>query len=386
VHTRAWEHSRDAKGLPASALADGLAFVPDSLPPAGLDVGRLVAVYGRAERCVGELRALARGIQYSRLLAAPLLRREARLSSKIEDTIATAEEVVEYEAGRPVSRKDPIEVHNYLEALTLGLQSELPLCMRLVCEMHARLLKGVRGERNHPGETRDIQNRIGGTKDRFSSARFVPPPPGETLAHCLRDLELFWNRDDGALPDLVRIALAHYQFEAIHPFEDGNGRLGRAVIVLSMCRYGLIDEPLMYMSDYFSRNREEYYDRLLRVSTDGAWHDWCEFFLIGVAEQAKASARRIGQIEDVRTGVIRSLQEQNAPGKVIALVDILIERPFTSAAEVSERLEVTDPTARNYIERLVDLGFLKELTGERYGKLWGAAPMLGIINADESSV
>jgi Fic family protein len=385
VKSKAWEHFVDKKGLPSSRLADCWAFVPDPLPPVRLNTGRLIAVYGRAERVVGELGALARGIQYSQLLAAPLLRREARLSSKIENTIATAEEVIAYETGRPVERDDPIEVHNYLEALKDGLTSRLPLSMRLTCEMHRRLLKNVRGEDSHPGEVRRDQNRIGGRRDSASTARFIPPPPGEPLQRCLRDLELYWNRSDDDVPALIRIALAHYQFEAIHPFGDGNGRLGRAIIVLSMCRLGLIEEPLMYMSDYFSRNRQEYYDRLLRVSTHGEWHEWCEFFLVGVAEQAIASSDRVKQIEYARGEAIRALQAQNAPGKAIALVDTLIERPYTTASDIAASMSVKDPTARNYIARLESLGFLKEITGGNYGRVWAATPILAIINADEGT-
>jgi len=382
VQTQGWEEHLDARGRKEVRQVEGIAFVPDALPPK-LDRERLFDAYAAAHAALGELRGLEGDLQFSRLLAAPLLLREARVSSKIENTIASAEEVAEYESGRQPARQEAVEVSNYRVALEHGLRSSLPLSKRLVCEMHELLLRGVRGENTRPGEIRTTQNRVGGARDDFDSARFVPPPPGEHLEKSLNDLELFWNRPPRDLQALLGIALAHYQFEAIHPFGDGNGRLGRAIVMLSVCRMGLLDEPLLYLSGYFDRHRTEYYDLLLRVSTHGDWTAWCSFFLKGIAEQAHDSADRLRKIREIREQIMQQLREETSSNRILSLVDMLIERPYIDAKRASNELGVSDPAARKYIKTLEKLGFLRELTGSSYGQVWGVAPIFAIIDNED---
>lgn len=367
-------------GAVQTRSASGLAFVPNRLP-VRIEAAELVPIALDAGLAVGRLSGLGQDMVAARILSAPLMRREASLSSKIEDTIATPEEVALYEAGQLGASSDTVEVSNYRRALFHALQSPLPICMRLVREMHAILLENVRGEDRHPGEIRRIQNWIGGDPSSFASARFVPPPP-ETLAELLSNLEKFWNGEIGQLHPLIALGVAHYQFETIHPFGDGNGRLGRLLIVVSLVREGFLPAPLMYVSEHFERHRQRYYDLLLRVSTHGDWVSWIRFFLEGISIQATHSADRIERITQERRRVITILSEQNAPGRIHQLVDEFIIRPVMRASDVVRLLGVKDPTARSYIERLEALGFIRERTGGDYAKVWAATPILDIISGD----
>lgn len=388
VPTQAWEEFLE-DGRIRTRRAPGVAFVPNGLPPPDLDLGELLEgvheALTSAERAIGILEGRAGDLHYARLLSAPLLQREAIISSRIENTIATAREVSEYDAGRTPSRDDPIEVSNYRRAITHALTSELPLCLRLVREMHGILLDNVRGEDDKPGEVRSEQNRIGGTRDSFASARFVPPPPGEPLEGCLSNLEQFWNRLPAGFPRLLSIAMAHYQFEAIHPFEDGNGRLGRAIIIIALCRMGFLSDPLLYISGYFDRYRDGYYELLFRVSTDGDWTSWCRFFLTGLANQAADAADRLEQLRKLRQTTMDRLAQDNAPGRILKLVDHLIETPAMTMSRVAHVLDVKDPTARSYIQRLERIGFVSEITGASYGRIWAATPIFDIIEGDEAT-
>lgn len=384
VPTSAIEEYSEA-GAKRTREAAGWAFVPHRLAP-DVDItalcGRVSEALVAAHSSLGEIRGLSGDLPLTRLFVAPLLQREALLSSRIENTIATAREVAEYRAGRTPTRNDPIEVDNYRRALLHGVESDLPICRRLVREMHRILCHGVRGAAQHPGEFRTSQNRIGGERDDFSSARFVPPPAGDYLDGCLDALERFWNTPPKGLDPMLAVAMAHYQFEAVHPFEDGNGRLGRALVPLSLCRLGLLNEPLVYVSGYFERHRRDYYDLLLRVSTHGEWASWCRFFLFAIADVGRDSAARLRCVRDLRHNVLNRLAESNAPGRVSQLVDALIDQPLMSVTAVKELLSVTYPTAKNYIDRLADVGFLHELTGGQYGRLWGATAVLDVVQND----
>ncbi|MEM1166374.1 MAG: Fic/DOC family N-terminal domain-containing protein [Planctomycetota bacterium] len=385
MQTTAYEEYQSG-GVRQTRLASGQAFVPDPLPPARIDAAAVLfavrEAYDEALLALGDLRGLAHDVTVARLLAAPLMRREARVSSKIEDTIATAEEVARYEAGERPTKPDTIEVANYRRALWHGIESDLPLCVRLVNDMHRILLSGARGDEQRTGEIRSIQNRIGGSKDDFSSARFVPPPPGESLTTCLRALERCWNEPLRPWPALIAIAMMHYQFEAIHPYGDGNGRLGRVLIVLSLLRSGLLPQPLVYISASFERRRREYADCLLRVSTDGAWEQWIEFFLVAVAEQARDASIRLTRIKDARDRIRQNLLSNRAPSGTLHLVDLFVEHLAIDVGTAERLLDVSNPTARGYIQRLESLGFLRELTGARYGQIWGAGPVLDVIDED----
>lgn len=389
VPTVGTEEVIDGQGRRSVRQVRAVAFVPKPLPPE-LDLGQLLvsirAELSQADRALGILDGLADDLQYARLLTAPLMQREAIVSSKIEDTIATPREVAQADNERPGASLQAKEVANYRRCLMHGLGSELPLCVRLVCEMHGVLLTGTRGAEDRPGEVRQTQNRIGGRRDSFESARFVPPPPGDTLSGAMKNLERFWNGEAGGLPALVAAAIAHYQFEAIHPFNDGNGRIGRAIIVLWLCRERLLREPLVYVSGYFERHRREYYDHLYAVSTRGAWSDWCRFFLEAVASEAHDAAKRMRAIREMRSGVVREISERRLPAALITLVDRVIEGASILDVERARRLlGVSDPTARKYLRHLQDIGFLDEVSGGRYGQEWEATRLFQLIEADLST-
>lgn len=393
VPTTAWEQYVE-KGLTQTREANGLAFVPAPLPPwstlddAARDQRRLRLLdsirelEAEANQVLGRLSGLAEDISITRVLAAPLVRSEASLSSKIEDTIASPKEVALFESGQKPRSGDAIEVSNYRRALEHGLRSPLPLSKRLINEMHAILLEDVRGEQARPGRVRTTQNRIGGRLDDFSTARFVPPPPGDTLERCLHDLELVWNYGIKEWSPLTTLALAHYQFEAIHPYDDGNGRVGRLLIVLMLIKQGLIPQPLVYVSGYFQKHRQQYYDLLLAVSTRGAWEDWVRFFLTGLNVQAAASAERLSRIKTLRKNAIDQLAAQKENAITIGLVDHFIEHLALDARAVSALLGVADPTARKYITALERIGFVEELTGSKYGQVWGPQPIFELIDED----
>lgn len=377
-----------SKGQTRTREAKGIAFVPNPLPPP-IERARLIDplydLLAESERALGMIEGLTSDLEIARLLWSPLIQREAILSSRIENTIATAKEVALYEAGQQPLHQDTIEVANYRRALEHGLESELPLCLRLIKDMHGILLRNVRGENKRPGQIRSVQNWIGSDPSAFAKARFVPPPPGETLDTCLRDLEAFLNSSKHRIPELLAIAMAHYQFEAIHPFADGNGRLGRVLIALSLCKRGSLTKPLVYVSGYFEKNDQRYRDLLLRVSTDGDWESWCRFFLEAVVDQSRDAIERLRRIREIRERIRATLAAENAPGRVFALVDHLIQDPAVTASETARLLEVTAPTARDYIERLVSAGFLQESTGRSYGQVWAAIPVLDIIESSDDA-
>ena len=265
-------------------------FVPDPLPPQFSWTDRLVRCLSDADRLVGELAGQGAQLPNPHILIRPFVRREAVLSSKIEGTQATLGELLAAEAGAAVDRspEDLREVGNYVVALEYGVKrlKSLPLSLRLIRDLHAKLMKGVRGDRATPGEFRKVQNWIGPPGCTQANATYVPPPPGELMT-CLGALEQSLHHRD--IPVLVHAAMVHYQFEAIHPFIDGNGRVGRLLTTLMLVERQVMPSPLLYLSAFFEATRQDYYSRLLGVSRDGAWEPWLEYFLNGVARQAEGN-------------------------------------------------------------------------------------------------
>lgn len=364
----------------------GEAFVPDPLPPKidrTLLIGRLYPELSAAETSLARLDGIAGTLVSPELLLRPLRIREAKLSSQIENTIATAEEIALAEAGRPTERNEGREVWNYIRALDHGIGSPLPLCNRLIKEMHQILMQDVRGDDKGPGEFRSVQNDIGKDGSRFADARFVPPPPGEHLENAMGDLERFLNSTSHGLPWLVATAMAHYQFECIHPFRDGNGRLGRLLVALSMCKAGVLSRPLLYVSAYFEAHRQTYYDLLLRISTDGAWEPWIGFFCEAVASQAEDGIRRSRKLRELRDGFRARVSGKRASALSIALIDRLFERPAVTNAIVCDMLGITAPAAQKHLEALVAKGILTEVTGGSYGRVYVARPILAVVEADD---
>lgn len=360
------------------------AFVPSPLPPQ-FDWGSdLVAALSNADRALGELSGLGRSMLNPRLLIVPFVRREAVLSSRIEGTQASLSDLYAYEAQQmPLFEHVPDvrEVHNYVRALEYGLErlETLPLSLRLVRNIHARLMGGVRGERMTPGEFRRSQNWIGPPGSTLNQATYVPPPVEEMRA-ALYALEGFFHCEP-ALPPLIRLGLIHYQFEAIHPFLDGNGRVGRLLITLFLCRWGLLSQPLLYLSAYFNAHRQMYYDLLLSVSQRGTWKEWLTFFLRGVASQSQDAVGRAWRMQNLRERYREQFQAARASARLLQTVDLLFDRPILTVGQVVENLGVTIPTAQGYVDRLEEAGVLREITGQARNRVYRADEVLEAIES-----
>ena len=355
------------------------AFIPAPLPPKLIYDPGLVQALSRADAALSELAGLGRTLPNPHLLIAPYVRREAVLSSRIEGTTASLSDVLLDEAQRgPVSKSegDVREVRNYVAALEYGIDrlKELPLSLRLVRELHARLMRGVRGEHATPGEFRRSQNWIGPPGSTLEAATFVPPPPDQ-LMETLSDWERFLH-DRERIPDLVQCALMHSQFESIHPFTDGNGRVGRLLITLFLIERGRLPQPLLYLSAHFEAHRTEYYTCLQRVRTDGDWAGWLKFFLAGVAQVSSEAVKRATHLMELRERFRRRLQEKP---KAQALLDELFINPYISIARAAKLLNVSNPTARQAVTVLQQHGMLEEVTGRAWGRLYLARPILEAI-------
>jgi Fic family protein len=352
-----------------------LAFVPAPLPPTLDFTPELITSLSTAASSLGLLAGTGRNLTNPALLIGPYLRREAVLSSRIEGTMSTLADLYEDEATGS-ARGDVREVRNYLTAHEYGLRAlkELPLSLRLLREIHKRLMQGVRGHERHPGSFRSYQNWIGHSPGApIEEARYVPPPAPEMRA-ALNDFEKFLH--DQALPPLVVAALAHYQFEAIHPFGDGNGRIGRLLISLLLHERGLLPQPLLYISAYFERSGANYYDRLLRVSTHGDWLGWLTYFLDGVTMQAQAAVDDAERLLDLQARYHDLLSAARARQAAHQLVDHLFINPYVAAPRAAEVLGVSPPTARAAIRDLEAQGILRELTGRKWGQLFLADDVL----------
>lgn len=355
------------------------AFVPDPLPPLLEWTPQLVRALSDADRAVGRLAGEGGRLPNPHLLIRPFVRREAVLSSRIEGTQATLGELLAAEAGAAVERSpaDLREVANYVAAVEYGMDrlKTLPLSLRLIRKLHAKLMDGVRGNHATPGEFRRSQNWIGPSGCTLMNATYVPPPPGE-LINALGAWETFLY--DNTLPPLVQVALAHYQFEAIHPFLDGNGRVGRLLVTLFLVERAILPAPFLYLSAFFETTRQEYYDRLLGVSRRGEWEAWLSYFLTGVARQAQDALSRAVRIHAL-LGQWR-LDVAGTPSKVPAmLVDLLAENPYWTIKGVAERLGVAYTTAQRAVERLELSSILTQTKDARRDRLYCAKAILDIL-------
>ena len=342
-------------------------------------------ILSEADRSLGELAGMARTLPNPQLLIAPLSQREAVLSSRIEGTEASLSELVLFEAANdaPVrSRSDVLEVRNYRSAMNYGLDrmTELPLSLRLVRELHSRLMAGVRGQEMTLGEFRTSQNWIGSPGCLLNEANYVPPPPTE-LYECLGDWESFLH-EELRIPPLLRCALMHYQFEAIHPFLDGNGRVGRLLIVLFLCTLGRLPAPVLYLSPYFERHRQDYYEHLRGVTERSAWDEWLEFFLRAVIIQCRDAFVRSSRITALHEDYRQRLLADRAPPSAHNLLELLFVSPAATAGLVSARLRITPVSAGRAIQILCDHGILKEVTGRKRDRLYLAEGLVEAIDAD----
>jgi Fic family protein len=319
------------------------------------------------------------------VLIAPYVRREAVLSSRIEGTRATLSDLLmaelgEYATALRATPVDVIEVRNYVIALEYGMArlSTLPLSLRLVRELHECLMRGVHGDHATPGEFRRSQNWIGPTGSTPTTAPYVPPPIAE-MNPLLDDWERFLH-DRESFPDLIQAAIMHAQFEAIHPFLDGNGRVGRLLITLFLVERRRLQEPLLYLSAFIEANRNEYYDVLQRVHTHGDWDGWLRYFLTGVVEIATEASRKAEALLAMRDRLRADLVKKP---RAAALIDHLFENPYITVARAAKLLKVTTPTARNAVEALVTHGVLVEQSGRQWGRVYLAKPILDAIESRE---
>jgi len=367
--------------LPGQKVSQGAynAFIPAPLPPAIEWTRQLIRALSDADRLIGRLAGEGGRLRNPHVLIRPFIRREAVLSSKIEGTQATLGELLAAEAGAVVDRspEDLREVGNYIVALEHGMAqlNKLPLCVRLIRELHGKLMTDVRGDQATPGEFRRSQNWIGKPGSTLATASFIPPPPGE-VEPCLAAWEKFLYESD--LPPLVTIALAHYQFEAVHPFLDGNGRVGRLLITLFLIEQKILSAPLLYLSAFFEATRRDYYEGLRGVSERGAWNDWLEYFLIGVARTSQDALSRASRINVILAQWQREVagESTNTP---LRIVDLLAANPFITATGIAGELGVAFTTAQRAIGRLERVGILKRATDAKRDRVYCAQALLDIL-------
>lgn len=387
---RSEDFSEDAPGELIATTHGVMAFVPEP-PPRSLDLDlSTVKLLASAERALGRLAGVTQREFNPYLISSPMLRREAILSSRIEGTITTPEQLVLLEAetdegpvATPESRADADteEVLNYVRAMHHGVEllEKLPVSLSLIRQVHRVLLSGVRGERHEPGEFRRGQNFIGSPgDDRIENARFVPPPVPQMKA-CLSDLEEYLNDDQVEVPLLVQLAVAHYQFEAIHPFRDGNGRVGRLLIPLTMVAKERLEDPLLYLSAYFEQHRTAYVDLLLGVSQRGEWLPWVKFFLQGVADSALEASQQADAMMSLRMDYHRRFQADRSSAKIIRLVDRLFQTPSITIGKAARLLDLTPQGAANNVHKLENAGILQEVTGRKRNQVFVAQEILRFL-------
>jgi Fic family protein len=358
------------------------AFIPNPLPPRIRWSAPLISALAEAERNLGRLTSLADTQPFPHILVHPFIRREAVLSSRIEGTRASLADLYHYESAQRSFLDDSSEVHevhNYVQAMDYGLERRktLPISLRLIREMHGILMKGVRGEFLTPGEFRRSQNWIGSPGSTIESAAYVPPAVDE-MQQTLDALEKFIHAASD-IPPLVRTSLIHYQFEAIHPFLDGNGRVGRLLMILLLVEWGLITQPLLYLSAFFEANRLEYYDRLLAVSQRGEWENWLLFFLKGVSRQSLDTIHSIERLGRLRTAYLERLHAQRSAPRLVQALDVVFERPLLNIRQLEAALGVPYRSAQRYMDRLVSLGILHEVTGQARNRLYRADEILLVL-------
>lgn len=356
------------------------AFYPNPLPPPIVWTQSLAVALANASTLVGKLAGEGKRLPNPHVLIRPFVRREAVFSSRIEGTRSTLGELLAAEAGAAVERSpdDLREVGNYVVALEYGIEriKTLPLSLRLVRELHEKLMAGVRGQHATPGEFRRTQNWIGRPGDTLAQAAYVPPPP-DALGEHLAAWEKFLH--DRMLPPLVHAALSHYQFEAIHPFLDGNGRVGRLLITLELCERDILPAPLLYLSAFFEATRAEYYGGLRAVSESGDWAGWLHYFLNGVARQAEDALSRAERINALLTRWREGLAGDAGAKVAFQMVDILGANPFITARGVEQRLGVVFNTVMRAIGQLEKRGIVQEISGARRDRVYCAKGLLDIL-------
>ncbi len=362
------------------------AFIPAPLPPEppiAMD-DELQTLLSTADRALGRLDGSIQTLPDSNLFVLMYVRKEAVLSSQIEGTQSSLNDLLRAEAqifdpDRPV---DVQEVSNYVAALNYGLErlDELPVSIRLIREIHERLLRGVRGAHLQPGELRQSQNWIGPAGATLINATYIPPPPHE-VPNALSELELFIH-SEASMPALIRIGLTHAQFETIHPFLDGNGRVGRLLITFLLCQHGILQSPVLYLSHFLKANRAEYYDHLQRIRNEGAWESWVKFFLRGVADVSREATETARSIVDLREADRKTIIDElgRVAGNALKVHELLFKFPLVSVNPVADLLGVSFTSANRLIDRLVDIGILNEVTGNARNRVFHYSQYISLFS------
>jgi len=341
----------------------------------------LVSSLSEADRALGALEGMGRILPNANLLVMPYMRREAVLSSRIEGTQASLSDLFLFEAAKtkPPQASDVREVSNYVVAMRHGLKRlpDLPLSSRLVREIHEKLLSGVRGQEQTPGEFRKRQNWVGPKGCRLEDAVYVPPSVDE-MQILLGDWEKFAHQRT-SMPPLIECAILHSQFESIHPFLDGNGRVGRLLITLFLCERGHLSQPLLYLSGYLEKNRNEYYERLQKVRESGDWNGWIEFFLHAVSTQANDALECAHRILKLKQTYRDRLQKKWSSAAVLTLLDSLFLNPYVTVGDAAQRMQVSYNAAQNALRRLERLKIVREITGQKRNRMFCAQELLRVI-------
>lgn len=359
------------------------AFVPKPLPPkpALRQDAELASLLSAADHRLGRLDGVAATLPNPDLFVAMFVHKEAVLSSQIEGTQASLDDVLEFEAGVSSAGMpgDVAEAINYVAAMNHGLEllKKLPVSLRLLRQIHERLLRGVRGSDKEPGEFRRSQNWVGPMGTSLTEAMYVPPAVDD-MKRAMGELEKFLH-DRRPLPPLIKCGLVHSQFETIHPFLDGNGRMGRLLITFLLCKEGILERPLLYLSYYFKRNRIEYYDKLQAVRDKGDWENWMKFFLRGVIEVSSESAVTVRNILDLRTEHHELLQSRLRTSNALRLLDRLYYSPVISVGDVASFLDITFNGANQMVGKFCDMGLLREITGAARGRRYAYDPYISLV-------
>jgi len=360
-------------------------FLPAPLPPKIHYNIEIIKALSEADRLLGELSGTGRLLQNPHLLIAPAIRLEAVSSSRIEGTQASLSDLFFFEADKNFEIKVPDvkEVQNYVRALEFGIERlrDLPISIRLIREIHRILMKEVRGEHATPGELRKSQNWIGAPGCNLENATYVPPPPGD-LGNALSNWEKYLHSNPKE-PVLVQCALMHYQFEAIHPFLDGNGRIGRLLITFFLCERGCLTQPLLYLAAYFEKFRDEYYKRLLAVSQEGDWGSWLTFFLKGVALQSQQAIGDAKKLLELHTEYLNNLEQtQKIPDTARRLINEIFLNPIVSISQLSKKWKKPFNSVKVGVQRLLELGILEQIEGRRRNRLYVAKKFMKLLTGE----
>ena len=360
------------------------AYVPYPLPPKIEVDWELANLLSNAGIKLGELSGAGQLLPNPHLLISPFIRREAVMSSRIENTQSGLDDLFFFEADEtePPPMSDVKEIHNYVRAMEYGIKQlpKLSISYRLICEIHGTLMKGVRGEHATPGSMRTSQNWIGGRT--LMDSTYVPPQVAD-MKQCFSDLEKYIH-SNAREPALIQCALVHYQFEAIHPFLDGNGRIGRLLITFILLEKGLLSQPLLYLSDFFERHRDEYNRLLLNVSQKGDWKAWLIFFLNGVRQQSEDALLTVQELLNLQSEYRALGTGRKVPKSVNPLIDYLFANPIISVAELSKVWEIPFPTVQRGVDYLIEKGTLREITRRQRNRLFVADEILNIIMTERT--